>query len=46
MTHRKNYTDTAYTRLKNFVMLFLKKEQLFFFFSFFFFFTFYPTSNA
>lgn len=45
MTHRKNYTDTAYTRLKNFVMLFLKKEQLFFF-SFFFFFTFYPTSNA
>lgn len=37
MTHRKNYTDTAYTRLKNFVMLFLKKEQLFFFFLFSFF---------
>lgn len=45
MTHRKNYTDTAYTRLKNFVMLFLKKRTTIFFF-FLFFFTFYPTSNA
>lgn len=36
MTHRKNYTDTAYTRLKNFVMLFLKKRTTIFFFFLFF----------